>query len=154
MDAWLPVSHADAVLDVLFGYTDEAHDLDLRAVAAMEDLAEELAEAGDGNVRTVTRALARRIVNMGVPVSTEPGQLPVEALSEAIGWFLGVDLTYPWEAEMPRADSLGQRAEAWVEKVANAKGVWDSQAAAIKALVVHGASPYEANRVAKAAFAS
>ena len=97
------VGAASDVMDPLLGGETEIPESAERAVAAMEELAEALAKAGDGNVRTVARALARRIVQMGVLVDTEPGQLPVEALSEAIGWFLGVDLSYPWEAEQPRA---------------------------------------------------
>jgi hypothetical protein len=112
------------------------------------------AEAGDGNTRTVARALARRIVQMGVLVDTEPGQLPVEALSEAIGWFLGVDLSYQWEPEQPRAESVQPAVEGWVAKVAGTKGVWASQAKAVEALVLHNASPREAKAVAQAAYAA
>jgi hypothetical protein len=92
------------VMDPLLGGETEIPESAVNAVEAMEDLAEALAEAGDSNTRTVARALARRIVNMGVSVATEPGQLPVEVLSEAIGWFLGVDLSYQWEPKQPRAE--------------------------------------------------
>ena len=147
------VGAASDVMDPLLGGETEIPESAERAVTAMEELAEVLAEAGDGNVRTVARALARRIVQMGVLVDTEPGELPIEALSDAIGWFLGVDLSYQWEPEQPRAESVQPRIERWVAKVAGAKGVWPSQAKAVEALVLHDASPYEAKQVARAAYA-
>ena len=153
-DAWLMVGAASDVMDPLLGGETEIPESAEKAIEAMEDLAEALAEAGDGNARTVSRALARRIVKMGVLVDTEPGQLPVEALSEAIGWFLGVDLSYQWEPEQPRAESVQPAVEGWVAKVAGAKGVWASQAKAVEALVLHDASPREAKAVARAAYAA
>ena len=152
VDTWLMVGAASDVMDPLLGGETEIPESAERAVTAMEDLAEALAQAGDGNVRTVARALARRIVNNGVFVSTGPGELPVEALSESIGWFLGVDLTYRWESEQPRAESMQPRVQGWVAKVAGAKGVWPSQAKAVEALVLHDASPYEARAIARAAY--
>jgi hypothetical protein len=153
-DAWLMVGAASDVMDPLLGGETEIFESAERAVVAMEELAEILAEVGDGNVRTVARALARRIVQMGVLVDTEPGQLPVEALSEAIGWFLRVDLSYQWEPEQPRTESVQPAIESWVAKIASAKGVWVSQAKAVEALVLHDASPREAKAVARAAYAA
>jgi hypothetical protein len=92
-------------------------------------------------------------VDKGVSVKTEPGQTPQEALYEAICWYLGVDGTYGWQPSLPSADSLRPWAEQWVEKVAALKRVWPSQAAAVEALVLHGASPLDARRAAQAAYA-
>ena len=117
-------------------------------------LAETLADAPDGSVRIVARVLARIIVDKGVSVKTDPDQVPQEALYEALCWYLGVDGTYGWQEVLPSSDSLRPRAERWVEKVATLKHVWPSQAAAIGALVLHGASPREARAAARATFAA
>ena len=53
---------------------------------------------------------------------------------------------------MPSAEGLHPGVEQWVEKVAARRDVWPSQAAAIRALVLHGASPQEAKIAAWAAY--
>jgi hypothetical protein len=63
-----------------------------------------------------------------------------------------VDGTGDWEPALPSADGLRPAVTQWVEKVAAKRGVWPSQAAAIRALVLHGASPREAKAAARAAY--
>jgi hypothetical protein len=89
-----------------------------------------------------------------VKVTVEDDQLPHGALSEAFGWYLGVDLTYGWDAVQATAKGMEDRAIAWVEQVTALRGVWPSQAAAVSALVLHGASPAEARAAARATFAA
>jgi len=119
----------------------------------MEVLADTLADEPDGSVRTVARALANRVLKDGLAVKTEDGQAPYEVLSEAFGWYLGVDLTHGWDAAVASAEGMKGRATSWVEKVAALRGVWPSQAAAVSALVLHDASPGESRKAARAAFA-
>jgi hypothetical protein len=150
--AWSLVSHADDVMDALLGSETEIPESAQYAVEQMEALAEALADVTDGQARTVARALARRIVHFGVQVRTEPGELPTEALSDSLAWFLGVDNTGGWDAELPSADGLKHAVSEWVGKVTAARGVWKSQAAAIKALVLQRADPRAAKAAAQAAF--
>jgi len=98
-------------------------------------LAETLADAPDGSVRIVARVLACIIVDKGVSVKTDPGQVPQEALYKALCWYLDVDGTYGWQEVLPSSDSPRPRTERWVEKVGGLKRVWPSQRAAIGALV-------------------
>jgi hypothetical protein len=74
-------------------------------------LAETLADAPDGSVRIVARVLAHIIVDKGVSVKTDPGQVPQEALYEALCWYLGVDGNYGWQEVLPSSDSLRPRTE-------------------------------------------
>ena len=118
----------------------------------MEVLADTLADEPEGSVRTVAPALATRVLKDELKVKVEDDQLPHEALFEAFGWYLGVDLTYGWDAAVASAKGMEDRATSRVEKVAALCGVWPSQAAAVSALVLHGASPAEARSAARAAF--
>ena len=115
-------------------------------------LADILAAEPDGSVRTVARALANRVLKDGLKVKTEDGQAPYEVLSEALGWFLGVDVTCGWSAAEASADGMESAVTGWVEKVAALRGVWPSQAAAVSALVLHGGSPAKARSASRAAF--
>jgi hypothetical protein len=117
-------------------------------------LAKILAAEPDGSVRTVARALANWVLKDGLKVKTVDGQAPYEVLSEAFGWFLGVDVTYGWSAAEASAEGMESAVTGWVEKVTALRGVWKSQAAAIGALVLHGASPREARAAARATFAA
>jgi hypothetical protein len=110
-----------------------------------------LADEPEGSIRTVAYALARKIAWRRSEIKAEEGRSPVEVLYEHICWFLGVDGTRGWDAELPSADGLRSAIEAWVNKITSKK-MWSSQAAAIKALVLHNASPYEARQAARAAF--
>jgi len=150
--AWSLVGHADDVMDALLGGETEIPVEAQYAVEQMELLAEALADIADGQARTVARTLARKIVHLGVQVRTEPGELPVEALSDSLSWFLGVDNTGGWDAGLPTAAGLKRAVAAWVGKVIQAKGVWKSQAAAIEALVLKQADPRAAKAAAQAAF--
>lgn len=85
-------------------------------------------------------------------VQVEEGQSREEALAEALCWSLGVDGTFGWQEELPSAESLRHPVENWVARVACQRGVWPSQQAAIRALVLDGASPVEAHSAARAAF--
>jgi len=98
-------------------------------------------------------ALARRVHVLGAHVKTDDGQTLQDALHEAFAWFLGAEAG-GWEYELPTADGLRRGIEQWVEKATSAKGVWKSQAAAIRALVLHSASPQEARQAAQAAFSA
>jgi hypothetical protein len=104
-------------------------------------------------VRTVARALANRVLKDGLKVKTDAGQAPYEVLSEAFGWFLGVDITYGWSAVEASAEGMESAVTGWVEKVTALRGVWKSQATAVTALVLHDASPGESRKAARAAFA-
>ena len=57
----------------------------------MEVLADTLADEPDGSVRTVARALANRVLKLGVKFKTEDGRTPYEVLSDALGWYLGFE---------------------------------------------------------------
>ena len=120
----------------------------------MEVLADTLADEPEGAARTVARALATRVLKLGVKVKVEGDQLPHEALSEAFGWYLGVDLTYGWDATLASAKGMKDRATNWVAQVTALRGVCKSQAAAVSALVLHGASPREARAAVRATFAA
>jgi len=122
-----------------------------RVINVMEVLADTLADEPDGSVRTVARALANRLLKAGLKVKTEAGQAPYEVLSEAFGWYLGVDVTFGWDTVQATAKGMEDRATAWVEKIAP-RCKWPSQAAAVSALVLHDASPVEARSAARAAF--
>ena len=63
-----------------------------------------------------------------------------------------MDGTGDWEPKLPSADGLRGAVGVWVGKVAARRDVWPSQAAAIRALVLHGASPQEAKAAARAAY--
>ena len=89
----------------------------------MEVLADALAEAPDGSVRTVARALTNRVLKDGLRVKVEDDQLPHGALSEAFGWYLGVDLTYGWDATLASAKGMEDRTTAWVAQVTTLRGV-------------------------------
>ena len=114
-------------------------------------LADILAAEPDGSVRTVARALANRVLKDGLKVKTEDGQAPYEVLSEAFGWFLGVDVTYGWSAVEASVEGMESAITGWVEKVTALRGVWKSQAAAVTALVLHDASLGESKKAARAA---
>jgi hypothetical protein len=116
----------------------------------MSGRADVLADEPEGSIRTVVHALARKIAWGRSEMKAEEGRSPVEVLYEHICWFLGVDGTRGWEAELPSADGLRHTIEAWVNKVTSKK-MWSSQATAIRALVLHNASPYEARQAARAA---
>jgi hypothetical protein len=111
-------------------------------------------DGGTGCRRVSVNRKQRIVVDKGVSVKTEPAQTPQEALYAVICWYLGVDGTYGWQPSLPSADGLRPRAERWVEKVTAHDSVWPSQAAAVEALVLHGASPLDARRAAQAAYAS
>ena len=130
---------ADDVINTLLGSEAEIPETAEYAVEAMAVLAETLADVAEGSTRTVAHALARKCVKMGVKVHTEDGQLPVEALSEPFCWYLGVD-------------GLRSAVTRWVEKATAQRGVWRSQAAAIRALVLERADPRAARAAAQAAF--
>jgi hypothetical protein len=151
---WGEIGWADDVLDALVGGDTELMPEARRVVGAMEMLANALAAEPDGSVRTVARALANWVLKDGLKVKTVDGQAPYEVLSEAFKWFLGVDLTYGWSAAEASAKGMEDRATAWVEQVTALRGVWPSQAAAVSALVLHGASPREARAAARATFAA
>jgi hypothetical protein len=152
LNSWQAAGVASDVLDALMGGEIEIPDTALWAVKEMEGLADVLADEPEGSTQTVARALAYRLAKMGVEVKREDGQLPAEALYEQICWALGVDGTRGWDSELPTADSLRRAVAAWVGKVAKAKGVWKSQAAAIRALVLERADPRAARAAARAAF--
>ena len=151
IQGWAEMGWADQVLDALTGAEVELTEAEKWVVQAMEDLADRLAGEEDGACRTVAAALARRVHALGVHVKIDDDQTPQDALYEAFAWFLGAEAA-GWEYELPTADGLRRGIEQWVEKATSAKGVWKSQAAAIRALVLHSASPQEARQAAQAAF--
>ena len=151
--AWAEVGWADDVLDALAGVEIEITPEARRVVGAMEVLANTLADELDGALRTVLRALANRVLKDGLKVKTEDGQAPYEVLSEAFGWFLGVDVTYGWSAVEASVEGMESAITGWVEKVTALRGVWKSQAAAVTALVLHDASLGESKKAARAALA-
>jgi hypothetical protein len=119
----------------------------------LENLADALSEETDGSARTVASALANKVHALGVHVKVEDDQTPQEALRDTFAWFLGAEVG-EWEYELPTADGLRRSVEDWVGRACNAKGIWSSQAAAIQALVLYGASPTEARAAAQAAFSA
>jgi hypothetical protein len=151
---WGEVGWADDVLDALVGGETEITEETQRVIDVMEVLADTLADEPEGATRTVARALATRVLKLGVKVKTEDGQAPYEVLSEAFGWFLGVDVTYGWSMAQASAEGMESAVTRWVEKVTTLRGVWKSQAAAVTALVLHDASPGEGRKAARAAFSS
>jgi hypothetical protein len=151
---WDKVGWADDVLDALSGGETEIAPEAQRVIGAMEVLADALADESEGSVRTVARALATRVLKLGVKISVDDDQLPHEALSEAFGWYLGVDVTYGWSTVEASAEGMESAVTGWVGKVTALRGVWKSQAAAVSALVLHGASPREARAAARATFAA
>jgi hypothetical protein len=148
------VGWADDVLDALADGETEFTEEVQRILDVMEVLADTLADEPSGSSRTVARALAHRILKDGVKVKTEDGQAPYEVLSETFGWYPGVDVTYGWGTAQASADGMRSAVTGWVEKIAALRGVWKSQAAAVSALVLHGASPREARAAARATFAA
>ena len=102
--AWGEVGYAEDVLDALVGGHTELTPEARWVVGAMEMLADVLADEPDGSVRTVARAMANRVLKLGVKVKTEDGQSPYEVLSETFGWYLGVDVTYGWDATLATAE--------------------------------------------------
>jgi len=90
---------------------------------------------------------------LGVRVKAEDDQTPQEALRDTFAWFLSAEVG-GWEYELPTAEGLRRSVEEWVGRACNAKGMWPSQAAAIQALVLYGASPTEARAAAQAAFSA
>jgi hypothetical protein len=116
----------------------------------MSGRADVLADEPEGSIRTVAYALARKLAWRRSEIKAEESRSPVEVLYEYIYWYLGVDGTHGSEAGQPSADGLRNAIEAWVNTVTS-KRMWSSQAAAIKALVLHNASPYEARQAARAA---
>lgn len=115
------------------------------AMELMHTMAVALADEADGSCRRVAGALAFR-------VKAQHDGVNKQALYEALCEFFGVDGSGAWEHESPSASALQARAEQWVAKVAAHKGVWPSQAAAIGALVLKGASPREAKAVGQKAY--
>ena len=57
-----------------------------------------------------------------------------------------------WQAELPSVDALRAPVTRWVEKVCT-RQIWPSQKAAIRALVLMGASPRDSKVAARAAYA-
>jgi hypothetical protein len=112
-----------------------------------------LADEPHGSIRTVMYALARKLAWRRSEIEAEEGRSPVEVLYEHICWYMDVDGTRGWEAELPSAEGLRSAIGTWVNTVTS-KRMWSSQATAIKALVLHNASPYEARQAARAAFGS
>jgi hypothetical protein len=149
--AWNELGYPQDVLDAMLGGETELTDDVQQVLRAMEDLADVLADEPEGSIRTVAYALARKIAWRRAEIKAEEGRSPVEVLYEHICWYLGVDGTRGWDAELPSADGLRNAIETWVNKITSKK-MWGSQAAAIKALVLHNASPYEARQAARAAF--
>jgi hypothetical protein len=149
--AWNEVGYPQDVLDAMLGGETELTDDVQQVLRAMEDLADVLAGEPEGSTGTVAYALARKIAWRRSEIKAEAGRSPVEVLYEHICWYFGVDGTRGWEAELPSADGLRSAIEAWVNTVTSKK-MWSSQAAAIKALALHNASPYEARQAARAAF--
>ena len=93
------VGWAGDVLDALAGVKTEIAEEGQQVIAAMGVLADE----PEGSARTVARALANRVLKDGLKVKTEDGQSPHKVLSEALGWYLGVDITYGWSATQATA---------------------------------------------------
>jgi len=152
--AWRMVGHAADVFDALMGVSTGAPDEAQCAIEMMECLADAVAGESDGSIRGVARALARRLARMPLEIQVEDGRFREETLAEALCWSLGVDGTYGWHDELPSAESLRRPVEDWVGKMSRTSGIWPSQKAAVKALVLHGASPHEARAAARTAFAS
>lgn len=149
--AWNEVGYPQDVLDAMLGGETELTDDVQRVLRAMEDLADVLADEPEGSIRTVAYALARKLAWRRAEIKAEEDRSPVEVLHEHFCWYLGVDGTRDWDAELPSAYGLRNAIEAWGNTVTS-KRMWSSQATAIKALVLHNASPYEARQAARAAF--
>ena len=79
----------------------------------MEVLVDTLADESEGAARTVARVVATCVLKLGVKVTVEDDQLPRETLSEAFGWYLGVDLTYGLDAVRASSKGMKDRATAW-----------------------------------------
>jgi ABC-type ATPase involved in cell division len=145
LEAWAWVDDVELALaalageDVYLGAAEEA------VLEMMDTLAEALADVPDGSAQRVAGALAFRVKDLHRLADRQ-------ALYEAFCEHFGVDGTGGWEPELPSADGLRSAIETWVEKVAAKRGVWPSQAAAIRALALHGASPREAKAAAQAAY--
>ncbi|NIV31612.1 MAG: hypothetical protein GWN58_19635 [Anaerolineae bacterium] len=152
--AWREVGYADEVFDALLGASTGTSPAADWAIGVMERLAEAVEHEPDGSVRVVARALARRLARMPLEFQVEDGRSREEVLAETLAWSLGVDGSYGWHKELPSAESLRTPVENWVRRVAARRTIWPSQKAAISALVLHGASPWEARNAARAAFAS
>ena len=151
--AWKNVGDADQVFAAMVGGECELSEDEQRVLVLLENLADALSEETDGSARTVASALANKVHALGVRVKAEDDQTPQEALRDTFAWFLGAEVG-GWEYELPTADGLRRSVEGWVGRACNAKGVWPSQAAAIQALVLYGASPTEARAAAQAAFSA
>jgi len=151
--AWKNAGDADQVFAAMVGGECELSEDEQRVLVLLENLADALSEETDGSARTVASALANKVHALGVQVKTEDDQTPQEALRDTFAWSLGAEMG-GWEYELPTADGLRRSVEEWVGRACNAKGVWPSQAAAIQALVLYGASPTEARTAAQAAFSA
>lgn len=86
--------------------------------------------------------------------TVETLELPAEASADAFCWSLGIDGSFGWNEELPRAESLWRPVEDWVHRVVSKRSVWPSQRAAIGTPMLHGASPRAARVAARATFAA
>lgn len=135
-----------AILPALAGAPLPLDYWEQEVVSAMRALADAVADESEGVALTVAHSLAEELVSRGLVINSR-GRLVGEFAE-----LFGVDGTGHWDPVLPTAQGLRSRAEAWVEKV-EALNIWPSQKAAIKALVLQGASPGEARAAARAAFA-
>jgi len=147
LGVWAWVECPGVVLDALAGEDISPSSAEAAAIELMDTLAVALADEADGSCRRVAGALAFR-------VKAQHDAVDKQALYEAFCEFFGVDGSGAWDAEMPSAGALQPRVAAWIDKVAAHKGVWPSQAAAITALVLKGASPREAKAASQRAYHS
>ena len=151
--AWKNVGNADQVFAAMVGGECELSEGEQRVLVLLENLAGALSEETDSSAHTVASALANKVHALGVRVKAEDDQTPQEALRDTFAWFLGAEVG-GWEHELPPADGLRRSVEEWVGRACNAKGVWPSQAAAVRALVLYGVSPSGARIAAQAAFSA
>lgn len=147
--AWGELPWADdALVALLTGITDDLAPHDLAVVETMEMLAVSVSGVDDWVVKQVISELVQEIGMRDVEI---PEGLSLQGV---ISSFLAIDTTNLVNEELPRAEALQDRVAGWIDRIASKPGVWASQVAAIKALVLNGASPGEAKLVAQAARAA
>ena len=99
----------------------------------------------DETCTLVAAALARRMLDRGVEIlSHVQGRDPLREIKEQLCAFMGVDTTEAYDYTPPHEGTLLNQAEEWCSEICELTS--NQTRNALKALVLFGASPYEANR--------
>lgn len=116
-------------------------------------------DESDSARRNAVRELAEFLSSVGV-VAEAYWEWEVELNNQSrIAWrlrkFYDLPSTSSWQPEeREAASSLSARIASWLDTVSEQYRFWPSQTAAIKALALHCASPYEARQIARQAYAA